>query len=100
MRPKKNATTVSTPGPGRGRGRGGGRTRTAVDNEEDERRKLRRERNKLAAARCRKRRVDHTQNLIEETDDLEAKKKSLQEEIQKLNSQCDELSFILEAHHN
>lgn len=33
--------------------------------EEDERRVIRRERNKLAAARCRKRRVDHTMALQE-----------------------------------
>ena len=32
--------------------------------EEEERRTLRRERNKMAAARCRKRRVDHTNALI------------------------------------
>lgn len=34
-----------------------------ISAEEEERRKLRRERNKQAAARCRKRRVDHTNQL-------------------------------------
>lgn len=36
-----------------------------ISPEEEERRKLRRERNKLAAARCRKRRLDHTNELVE-----------------------------------
>lgn len=36
-----------------------------ISPEEEERRRIRRERNKLAAARCRKRRVDHTNALIE-----------------------------------
>ena len=33
--------------------------------EEEERRKVRRERNKQAAAKCRQRRVDHTNELIQ-----------------------------------
>jgi len=33
--------------------------------EEEQRRQVRRERNKLAAARCRKRRMDHTNELLE-----------------------------------
>lgn len=33
--------------------------------EEEERRKVRRERNKMAAARCRQRRMDHTNSLLE-----------------------------------
>lgn len=32
--------------------------------EEEQRRQIRRERNKLAAARCRKRRMDHTNELV------------------------------------
>lgn len=35
-----------------------------ISPEEEERRVLRRERNKMAAARCRKRRVDHTNSLL------------------------------------
>lgn len=38
---------------------------TNISPEEEERRILRRERNKMAAARCRKRRVDHTNQLLE-----------------------------------
>lgn len=66
--------------------------------EEEERRRVRRERNKLAAARCRKRRMDHTNNLLQETDDLEDKRQSLQNEIHVLTCQKEELEFLLEAH--
>ncbi|XP_033176126.1 transcription factor kayak isoform X2 [Bombus impatiens] len=79
----------------------GGRrpTRTiGMTPEEEERRQIRRERNKMAAARCRKRRMDHTNALLEETEGLEQKKQSLQEEIQQLQQAKDELEFILEAH--
>ncbi|XP_054010395.1 transcription factor kayak isoform X2 [Hylaeus anthracinus] len=79
----------------------GGRrpTRTiGMTPEEEERRQIRRERNKMAAARCRKRRMDHTNALLEETEDLEQKKQSLQEEIHQLEQAKDELEFILKAH--
>lgn len=36
-----------------------------ISPEEEERRRVRRERNKAAAARCRKRRVDHTNQLVQ-----------------------------------
>ncbi|XP_015120731.1 transcription factor kayak isoform X2 [Diachasma alloeum] len=79
----------------------GGRrpTRTiGMSPEEEERRQVRRERNKMAAARCRKRRMDHTNALLEETEGLEHKKQSLQDEIHQLQQAKDELEFILEAH--
>lgn len=66
--------------------------------EEEERRKIRRERNKMAAARCRKRRLDHTNELQDETDKLEEKKQSLQEELRKLNSDREQLQAILQNH--
>lgn len=52
----------------------------------------------MAAARCRKRRLDHTNELQEETDQLEEKKQCLQDEIRKLNSDRERLQAILEAH--
>lgn len=79
----------------------GGRrpTRTiGMSPEEEERRQIRRERNKMAAARCRKRRMDHTNSLLEETEGLEQKKQNLQDEIHQLQQAKDELEFILEAH--
>lgn len=69
-----------------------------ISPEEEERRKVRRERNKMAAARCRKRRLDHTNELQDETDKLEEKKQCLQDEIRKLNSDRERLQAILEAH--
>lgn len=53
----------------------GGRrpTRTiGMTPEEEERRQIRRERNKMAAARCRKRRMDHTNALLEVRGNLSA----------------------------
>jgi len=66
--------------------------------EEEERRRVRRERNKMAAARCRKRRVDHTNQLLTETDGLEQKKQALQNELQELQGIKEELEFLLESH--
>ncbi|XP_041969953.1 transcription factor kayak isoform X2 [Aricia agestis] len=69
-----------------------------ISPEEEERRKIRRERNKMAAARCRKRRLDHTNELQEETDRLEEKKQALQDEIRKLNVDKEQLQAILAGH--
>ncbi|XP_071447588.1 transcription factor kayak isoform X2 [Hetaerina americana] len=97
-------TTVNggTPsGGGQGRRNVGGRRPVKDDRlspEEEERRRVRRERNKMAAARCRKRRMDHTNSLLLETEGLEQKKQGLQKEIQQLQLQKEELEFLLEAH--
>ncbi|XP_041353091.1 fos-related antigen 1-like isoform X2 [Gigantopelta aegis] len=79
------------------------RKRRAIDEkdlseEELHRRRVRRERNKLAAAKCRQRRVDHTNKLVDETDKLEAERSELENEIQSLQQQKDQLEFILQAH--
>jgi FtsZ-binding cell division protein ZapB len=66
--------------------------------EERDKRRVRRERNKLAAAKCRQRRVDHTNTLIGETEDWEEKNATLEQEISKLHQQKEQLEFILEAH--
>merc|ERR550534_3271392 len=76
--------------------RGGGRKSASL--KEEERRRVRRERNKLAAARCRKRRVDQTETLQIEVNNWEEKKRMLQDEIHSLQAQKEELQFILEAH--
>jgi len=83
--------------------RSNGGRRSAKDNkpisaEEEQRRQIRRERNKLAAARCRKRRMDHTNELLEETEQLEDKRLKLQDEIQGLRQQKTDLQQML-AHH-
>ncbi|XP_054711607.1 transcription factor kayak-like [Uloborus diversus] len=82
-------------------GRNGGRRPMRDEKlspEEEERRRIRRERNKLAAARCRRRRMELTSNLMNETDGLEDKRQSLQNEIHMLTCQKEELEFLLEAH--
>lgn len=66
--------------------------------EEAEKRKVRRERNKQAAAKCRQRRVDQTNTLINETENLEEEKAELENEIHNLQKQKEELQFLLEAH--
>lgn len=66
--------------------------------EEEEKRRIRRERNKLAAARCRKRRVDQTNELLGKVDELEREKQRLRNEVKTLNELKDELEYHLRAH--
>lgn len=57
-----------------------------------------RERNKQAAARCRQRKMDLTNTLLEEVNMWKGKKSELEEEIRLLQSQKEELEFVLQAH--
>ncbi|CAL8263048.1 unnamed protein product [Lota lota] len=66
--------------------------------EEMERRMIRRERNKLAAAKCRNRRRELTDTLQNETDELEEEKSRLQKEIAELQKKKEKLELVLEAH--
>lgn len=66
--------------------------------EEEEKRRVRRERNKLAAARCRKRRVDQTNDLLEKVMILENEKNKLQRDIQDLQSEKEDLECLLQSH--
>ncbi|XP_008120835.1 protein c-Fos [Anolis carolinensis] len=66
--------------------------------EEEEKRRIRRERNKMAAAKCRNRRRELTDTLQSETDLLEEEKASLQTEIANLLKEKEKLEFILAAH--
>ncbi|XP_067274195.1 protein c-Fos isoform X2 [Pseudorasbora parva] len=66
--------------------------------EEEERKKIRRERNKLAAAKCRNRRRELTNSLQAETDNLEEDKAALQSEIANLLKEKERLELILSAH--
>uniref|UniRef100_UPI003AAE4BD5 fos-related antigen 1a n=1 Tax=Centroberyx gerrardi TaxID=166262 RepID=UPI003AAE4BD5 len=79
-----------------------GSTRRRTDDhlspEEMERRRVRRERNKLAAAKCRNRRRELTDTLQGETDELEGEKSRLQKEIAELQKEKDKLELVLEAH--
>ncbi|KAM9376530.1 fos-related antigen 1a isoform 1-T2 [Pholidichthys leucotaenia] len=74
------------------------RTDEHLSSEELERRRLRRERNKLAAAKCRNRRRELTDSLQSETDQLEDEKSRLQKEIAELQKEKEKLELVLEAH--
>lgn len=88
------------PTPTRRRNMGGRRARNApnLTPVEEEKRKVRRERNKLAAARCRKRRVDQTNELTDKVNLLEKDKLRLQNELQDLKAEKDGLEFLLHDH--
>ncbi|XP_032090559.1 proto-oncogene c-Fos [Thamnophis elegans] len=66
--------------------------------EEEEKRRIRRERNKMAAAKCRNRRRELTDTLQAETDQLEEEKSALQTEIANLLKEKEKLEFVLAAH--
>ncbi|XP_017562431.1 proto-oncogene c-Fos [Pygocentrus nattereri] len=66
--------------------------------EEEERKRIRRERNKLAAAKCRNRRRELTDSLQAETDQLEEEKAALQAEISTLMKEKEQLELLLSTH--
>merc|ERR1712020_526285 len=68
-----------------------------MDPEEDER-KMRRNRNRLAAARCRQKRLDQIETLQVEVNNWELKNRSLEEEVVALKAEKKELQYILAAH--
>ena len=82
----------------------GGRKRKIVveeelgDPEEVQKRELRRDRNRLAAAKCRKRRLDQIETLQIEVDAWEQRNKRLEEEMAALRAEKEEMAFILAAH--
>ncbi|CAH1791743.1 unnamed protein product [Owenia fusiformis] len=69
-----------------------------INPEEAHRKRVRRERNKLAAARCRQRRTDLTNKLMDETEVLEDEQHNLEDQIEKLRQQKEQYEFILKAH--
>lgn len=71
---------------------------SSLSPEEEEKRRVRRERNKLAAARCRKRRVDQTNTLTDLVDQLEAERGQLRMEIQELELEKKDLEYLLQSH--
>nr|XP_023659302.1 fos-related antigen 1-like [Paramormyrops kingsleyae] len=66
--------------------------------EEMEKKRVRRERNRMAAARCRSRRQELTEQLQNETEQLEKEKSQLQEAIAELEKLKDQMELILLAH--
>merc|ERR1711923_560119 len=66
--------------------------------EETRKLQVRRERNKAAAARCRKRRMDQISYLSDEVQEHEEKKRALENTIAQLKAQKEELEYILSQH--
>ncbi|KAK1793195.1 hypothetical protein P4O66_011596 [Electrophorus voltai] len=93
-------TTLARPGVIRSIGDARGRRKRdeQLTPEEEEKRRVRRERNKLAAAKCRNRRRELTEMLQGETEKLEEEKADLQKEIETLQKEKDKLEFMLVAH--
>merc|ERR1711874_929964 len=75
--PSKNIIVVSGPSLAANRSRRGGTDKR----KEDEKRKMRRNRNRLAAARCRQKRLDQIETLQVEVNNWEKKNRSLEEEV-------------------
>ncbi|KXJ30040.1 jun dimerization protein 2 [Exaiptasia diaphana] len=69
-----------------------------VTQEELERRLLRRERNKVAASKCRQKRKEHVRNLVQASDQLELQNNTLQSQISKLHDEIKQLEFMLDSH--
>lgn len=67
--------------------------------DEREKRRLRRERNKLAALRCRTRRRERIETLEKETAELEEQNNEVENEITSLQAQLKHLQEMLRGHH-
>uniref|UniRef100_A0A8C1YU47 FOS-like antigen 1a n=1 Tax=Cyprinus carpio TaxID=7962 RepID=A0A8C1YU47_CYPCA len=102
MNPQLSQSHLSRPGVIRAAMAVGSSTRSRNDEhlsfEELERRRIRRERNKMAAAKCRNRRRELTDTLQNQTDQLEDEKSRLQKEIAELQKEKEKLELVLEAH--
>merc|ERR1712154_475887 len=68
------------------------------DPEEAEKRAMGRDRNRLAAAKCRKRRLDQIERLQLEVDAWEQRNKKLEAEMAALRAEKEEMAFVLAAH--
>nr|XP_057946093.1 protein c-Fos [Doryrhamphus excisus]XP_057946094.1 protein c-Fos [Doryrhamphus excisus] len=93
-------TSQATPNEGRNKEKNAARKAKAeqLSPEEEEKKRIRRERNKMAAAKCRNRRRELTDMLQAETDKLEEEKASLETEIANLLKEKERLEFILATH--
>lgn len=100
--PYSSSTTYSRPGMRAAASKAHNSTKRGrfeqITPEEEEKRRIRRERNKQAAAKCRNRRRELTDTLQAETDQLEDEKSSLQNDIANLLKEKERLEFILAAH--
>merc|ERR1712018_200313 len=74
------------------------RAEEELDPEEDAKRKMRRNRNRLAAAKCRQKRLDQIADLQVEVAKWEMKNRSLEEGVASLREEKEELQYVLAAH--
>nr|XP_015825674.2 protein c-Fos [Nothobranchius furzeri] len=89
----------ATPKAGGNKGKNARKGKTEqLSPEEEEKKRVRRERNKMAAAKCRSRRRELTDTLQAETDTLEEEKAALETEIANLLKEKERLEFILATH--
>merc|ERR1712088_1275922 len=93
---KYKVNTENTARPGRANKRKA--EEELLDPEEDEKRNMRRNRNRLAAARCRQKRLDQIESLQVEVNNWEKRNRSLEEEVAALKADKEELQYILAAH--
>ncbi|XP_048586239.1 cyclic AMP-dependent transcription factor ATF-3 isoform X2 [Nematostella vectensis] len=66
--------------------------------EEETRRKVRRQRNKVAASKCRLKRREHVKNLLKASEELESANSKLESDIACLNAEKEQLERMLDAH--
>lgn len=66
--------------------------------DEEQRRKLRRERNKVAASKCRMKRKEHVNTLRKAAEELETANSQLESEIAYLTAEREQLEMMLDAH--
>ncbi|KAL1253938.1 hypothetical protein QQF64_016167 [Cirrhinus molitorella] len=69
-----------------------------VTPEEGDRKKRRRERNKIAAAKCRNKKKEKTDNLQKESEKLESINAELKAQIEELKNQKQQLVYMLNLH--
>merc|ERR1712223_1176017 len=96
-RPKRQANVKRTPLKSRP-GVKATTNESELSPEETQKLQVRRERNKAAAARCRKRRMDQISYLSDEVQEHEEKKLQLENTIAQLKAQKEELEYILSQH--
>uniref|UniRef100_U5EER6 Putative activating transcription factor 3 n=1 Tax=Corethrella appendiculata TaxID=1370023 RepID=U5EER6_9DIPT len=76
----------------------GGNKMGKLTPEDEDRRKRRRERNKIAATKCRMKKRERTVNLVNESEALETQNKDLKSQVNELENQKRKLIELLQAH--
>ncbi|XP_035677294.1 uncharacterized protein LOC118416309 isoform X1 [Branchiostoma floridae] len=69
-----------------------------ISPEEEERRRVRRERNRIAAAKCRNKKRERGELLQEESERLESQNERLKSEISRLQEEKEKIAYLLQFH--